>query len=188
MQKLKSGLAISGTSKRQDDTGFNDSSILACAECHRDLYGKTAYAISPASNPEQVCCTGQLIESYPSRLACFQSSCHFSWSFLYESWSFLYDFMLFCCCLFTCPVCKLLVSVKPFSFVFRISLGRVVPLTQRECSLFMEALLSLSVTEGIKSCYGRKRSSWQKRCVQQWILRQDKVKSEPWEQRFTECK
>lgn len=132
MQKLKRGLAISGTSKRQDDTGFNDSSILACAECHRDLYGKTAYAISPASNLEQACCTGQLIESYQSRLACFQSSCHFSWSFLYELWSFLYDFMLFCCCLFTCPVCKLLVSVKPFSFVFRISLRRVVSLTHRE--------------------------------------------------------
>lgn len=47
-------------------------------------------------------------------------------------WSFPYDFMLFCCCLFTCSVCKLLVSVKPFSSVFRISLRRVVLLTHEE--------------------------------------------------------
>lgn len=138
---------------------------------------------------EWVCCTRQLIGVHqpPVSLGVLVFTVMMPFSILQ---SFPSDFTLLCCCPFTCAICKFLVSAELFSSVFRIDLGSVLPLMHRTSilSIVYKGTISFSVTEGIKSCYGRKRSSWQERCVQRWILRQDKVKSKPWEQRFTGCK
>lgn len=78
-----------------------------------------------------MCCTGQLIGVHqpPVSLGLLVFTVIMPFSKLR---GFLSDFMLLCCCLFICPVWKFLVSAKPFSSVFRIDLGSVLPLMHRE--------------------------------------------------------